>query len=209
MQLELMSARDTIVRIVGDVGCTGTLIAEDRVLTARACVAGHERPGLLLRVELGGDYFPWGEVGVRDIVLPACGDAAGNGGIAVIVLDRRLAGAPILPLRLGRPPEDHEDLAVFGFGRCPSFPGAIHRRWVETRRIEGIAAASFGAFAALCPGDLGAPAFGRDMDLLGVLTSGALEDGRIPAIAGFARIDACASALEGADTRAVEPTPPP
>ncbi len=71
---ESVSPRDAIVRVVGDVGCTGTLIADDQVLTARSCVAVHDGAGRplardqlpeQLSVELGGDFLPWGEVRVR------------------------------------------------------------------------------------------------------------------------------------------------
>ncbi|HEY3253225.1 MAG TPA: trypsin-like serine protease, partial [Polyangiaceae bacterium] len=86
---------DYVVRIVvGSVTCSGALIQEDRVLTAHHCVAAHDRDGIALqhdvrpdevRVELGGDYLPWGEVGVRAVLAPSCGYVSGEGDLAVLV----------------------------------------------------------------------------------------------------------------------------
>jgi hypothetical protein len=205
-----MSVRDAIVRVVGDVGCTGTLIADDLVLTARACVAVRDGAGLplprlqspeRLRVELGGDYFPWAEAEVRAVVAPELGDAADDGGVAVLVLVTHLVDVPVIGLSVDAAPEHHEPLAVFGFGRCPDWPGAIHRRICDVGPIDQVTAASFVAPAALCPGDLGGPAFGPNRDLVGVLTSGALDgDGRVRAAARFARVDAWRAILAEAAT---------
>ncbi len=45
-----------------------------------------------VRIELGGGHFPWGEVAVKSIVAPSCGHGAGDGDIAVLVLDRAVHG---------------------------------------------------------------------------------------------------------------------
>ena len=99
MPLDPSYADDYVVRVVaGDVTCSGTLIHDDRVLTAHHCVAKRNRVGVALgmdrdpatiRVELGGDYLPWDEVGVRAVVAPPCGYDAGQGDIAILVLERR------------------------------------------------------------------------------------------------------------------------
>jgi hypothetical protein len=123
------SNRDAIVRIVGqaNLACTGTLIADDRVLTAHHCVAARDRKGLVLdhdippaaiQVELGQEDFPWGEVRVRAIVSPQCGYGSGDGDIAILVLERHLVGMPTVPVRIESPPELKEEFHVHGFGRC-------------------------------------------------------------------------------------------
>ena len=50
-----------------------------------------------INIELGGDYLPWGDVGVRAIVAPDCGYASGDGDIAILVLSRHLIGMPTIP----------------------------------------------------------------------------------------------------------------
>jgi hypothetical protein len=99
---------DGVVRVVGTVSCTGTLIAEDLVLTAHHCVSQRDADGRALSrdieaedisVELGGDYLPWGEVGVRAVVSPDCGYRMGHGDIALLVLSRKLVGIPTATAR--------------------------------------------------------------------------------------------------------------
>src|SRR6185369_13899799 len=102
-------ADDAIVRITGDVSCTGTLIADDRVLTAHHCVAARDSAGRALdhderpdqlSIELGGDYLPWGEVSVRAVLAPDCGYNMGDGDVAILVLSRHLIGIPTATPRL-------------------------------------------------------------------------------------------------------------
>jgi len=78
---------DAIVRVVGpSMTCTGTMIDDDLILTAHHCLVergphGEFEKQLIdpagVKVELGGDYFAWGEVGVRHIVAPPCGEGGG------------------------------------------------------------------------------------------------------------------------------------
>ena len=73
--IEVVFPDEPVLRVVaGDVSCTGTLIYENQVLTAHHCVSARDELGRVLSrdvspeevtVELGGDYLPWGEVGVR------------------------------------------------------------------------------------------------------------------------------------------------
>ena len=82
----LAEEEDFVVRVVaGEVTCSGALIDDDKVLTAHHCLAKRGRNGEMLSkdvsadkvvVELGGDHFAWGEVGVRAIITPTCGFAA-------------------------------------------------------------------------------------------------------------------------------------
>src|ERR1019366_10387523 len=84
----LASPADAVVRVVGpQMTCTGALIAEDLVLTAHHCVVERTARGefsaktlapAALRVELGGDYLPWGNVGLSAVLAPACGEAGGR-----------------------------------------------------------------------------------------------------------------------------------
>ncbi len=129
--------------------------------------------------------------GYAPIVAPECGYAVGDGGVAVLVLARRVTGMPIMEPRLDMAPADHEDISFFGFGRCPSSPDAIHRRARDVGPTAAVSTAGFVALAALCPGDLGGPVLDSKAALVGVLTTGDLDgDGRLPALARFTRVDA-------------------
>jgi len=168
---ELATTEDAIVRIVSDVTCTGTLIAEDLVLTAHHCVSARDDSGRTLRrdkdpedisIELGGDYLPWGEVKIRSIVSPDCGYTSGEGDIAILVLERRLIGISTLTPRLEAEPTRSELVDPVGFGRCGLSADAIHRVRRAGGRIESISASDFIADASICPGDSGGPAFSRE-----------------------------------------------
>src|SRR5882672_12629260 len=87
---------EAVVHVVSKgVGCSGTLITSNLVLTAHHCVVERspegeildkDLPASALEVELGGDYLPWGTVKVRALVAPPCGYGGGHGHIAVLVL---------------------------------------------------------------------------------------------------------------------------
>jgi hypothetical protein len=222
--LSVTSPLDPIVRIVGGVACTGTLIASDLVLTAHACVAARDPAGSpylrdqapsTLTVELGGDDIPWGEVGVRAIVAPACDETVGDGGPAVLVLSRRLTGISIATLHDGAAPKDGESFSLFGFGRCSSEPGPLRRRAREAGNtpISGVSPVGFSALAVTCPGDLGGPAFGSRFDLIGVLAAGdANGDAHTAAPVRFLRVaawrrvlDAAAAIARGASAAEIPP----
>jgi V8-like Glu-specific endopeptidase len=201
--VERTSKRDAIVRLVGrgNVTCTGTLIADDRVLTAHHCVSVRDKRGRIsnqdmapeeIQVELGTEDFPWGEVRVRAIVAPQCGYTSGDGDIAILVLERHLIGMPTVPVRIESAPELKEELHVHGFGRCgPSDapfivkdskrgegetvdwiqPGAIHLRFRDSGPIESIGVGQFTAKATICPGDSGGPVYSSKEDLIGVVAA--------------------------------------
>lgn len=197
---ELASTEDAIVRIVSDVTCTGTLIAEDLVLTAHHCVAARDEGGRTLRrdkdpedisIELGGDYLPWGEVKIQSIVSPDCGYTSGEGDIAILVLSRRLIGIPTLTPRLEAEPVRSELVDPVGFGRCALSADAIHRVRRAGGRIEAVSASDFIVDASICPGDSGGPAFSRDRgDVVGVISASVMDsDENTTGASYFTRLD--------------------
>lgn len=196
---ELATPEDAIVRITADVTCTGTLIADDRVLTAHHCVvardaAGHaldhdKRPHELT-IELGGDYLPWGEVTVRAVVAPDCGYVSGDGDIAILVLSRHLIGIPTVPIRLEGEPRKSEDLRVYGFGRCALSRDAIHRVPRTSSPLQGIEPGHLVATAAICPGDSGGPVYGEKGEIIGVVSASVMDGDEVtPGLSYFTRVD--------------------
>lgn len=197
---ELASPRDSIVRLISDdVACTGTLIADDRVLTAHHCVVARDARGRALdhnkqpeeiQVELGGDYLPWGEVTVRVIVAPDCGYVSGDGDIAILVLSRHLIGMPISAARTEAPPEPNDDVYIFGFGRCALSHDAIHRSVRDAGKVESVSAGQFEGKAAICPGDSGGPVYSSRGDLVGVVSASVMHgDGHTQDKSLFTRLD--------------------
>jgi hypothetical protein len=180
-----MGTDDSVVRILaGGVACSGTLIAEDRVLTAHHCVARRNGEGHILardvppgeiRIELGGDFLPWGEVGVRELIAPECGYAAGVGDIAILVLERPLPGAAALSVRLDTPPKPSEVITPVGFGRCATSAEGIRRRTRPSERIDVVASMGFQLDAAICPGDSGGPALDRRGAVVGIISASAMD----------------------------------
>jgi S1-C subfamily serine protease len=190
---------ESIVRIVGQVSCTGAVVGDRLVLTAHHCVAerdakGHVQPRDVepksLRVELGGDDLPWGEVGVRAIVSPACGYEQGSGDIAILVLDRELVGMPPFVARIDAPPRIGEQVASFGFGRCALHSGAIHRQDREGGPVTALESGVFHADSAICPGDSGGPVLDSRREIIGVVSAAVMDsDPSTRDSAYFARID--------------------
>ncbi|HEY8041385.1 MAG TPA: trypsin-like serine protease [Polyangiaceae bacterium] len=107
---------DANVRVLSRDGlCSGVLIGDALVLTAQHCVTASE-PGAV-RVELGGDYLPWGRAGVVAVVGCPGWDSDAGRDVAVLVLERRVpADVPRYEPRLGAPVRDGERVRVVGFG---------------------------------------------------------------------------------------------
>jgi V8-like Glu-specific endopeptidase len=182
----LSNEDDYVVRIVvGSVTCSGTLIQEDRVLTAHHCVAARDTSGAAvqrdlppsqIRVELGGDYLPWGEVGTRAVIAPNCGYVSGDGDVAILVLERRLIGIATRPVRLERAPTKKDDIEPIGFGRCALSADGVHRKHRAGGNIELVSEGRFRLSAAICPGDSGGPALSATTgDILGVISASAMD----------------------------------
>lgn len=190
---------DAIVRIVGPVACTGVLVDDDLVLTAHHCVSRRDARGRVLRddlapsqvaIELGGDDLPWGEVGVRAIVAPSCGHVSGEGDIALLVLERKLAGMPYAEVRLHEPPAVGERVAPWGFGRCSLSRGAVRRNEREGRAVSAVTSEQVVADASICPGDSGGPVFGEAGDVIGVVSASVMDhDAATIAPSLFTRVD--------------------
>jgi Trypsin len=196
---ELVSAEDAIVRITADVTCTGTLIADDRVLTAHHCVVArdagghpldHDKRPQELTIELGGDYLPWGEAPVRAIVAPDCGYTSGDGDIAILVLSRHLIGVPTVPIRIEQQPRKDEELRIYGFGRCALSRDGIHRVPRMSSPLQGVEPGHLVATSAICPGDSGGPVYGEKGEIIGVVSASVMDgDETTPGLSLFTRVD--------------------
>lgn len=190
---------DAIVRVVAAGSCTGTLIADDLVLTAHHCIVERDARGHMLprdrepssiRIELGGDHMPWGEVGVREVVSADCGYVQGEGDLAILVLDRKLVGMPTFVPRLESAPVLGEPITPWGFGRCALEQGAVHRQVRDGGIIEASARGVFTVRASICPGDSGGPALDARRDIVGVVSSSVMDgDADTRATSYFARLD--------------------
>jgi len=195
---ELARAEDAVVRITGEVTCTGTLIADNLVLTAHHCVAARDSKGRVLDynkdpedvdIELGGDYLPWGEVRVRAVIAPNCGYASGEGDIAILVLSRHLIGIPTAVPRLESEPKLHEELHAIGFGRCALSRDAIHRVARESGPIDAVEPGHIAATASICPGDSGGPVFANG-EIVGVISASVMDgDDKTRGLSLFTRVD--------------------
>lgn len=199
--IALADDEDYVVRVVvGAVTCSGTLIAEDEVLTAHHCVARRDRNSRPLSVdadpydisvELGGDYMPWAEVGVRYVVAPNCGYTSGYGDLAILILERRMAGAVTLVPNLDREPELGQVVTPIGFGRCAMSNDGVKRRKRKGGPIDLIVPDRFQLQAAICPGDSGGPALSSDRQIVGVVSSSAMDgDSSTRERSEFTRLDA-------------------
>jgi hypothetical protein len=199
--LALATDDDYVVRVVaGKITCSGALIEEDRVLTAHHCLAVRGPNGEMLsedvnadtvRVELGGDHFAWGEVSVRAVLAPTCGHAAGEGDIAILVLERKLVGVATRRPRLDDRPAVGQELDPVGFGRCFN-SGAMRRTVREGGAIDQVMETRFRLDASICPGDSGGPVVDRDRgEIVGVISQAVMDgNDRTVGRAEFTRVDA-------------------
>lgn len=185
----IASHDDYIVRVVtGSVTCSGTLIGDNQVLTAHHCIAERDAAGDIIskdvsaervRVELGGDDFPYadGEMRVRAIVAPPCGYATGEGDIAVLVLDKKLSSRhfPSVQPVLDRAPHVGEEVDPSGFGRCALSSDPIRLKHRAGGRIKNVMSTRYRLTASICPGDSGGPALNAKGELLGVVSASVMD----------------------------------
>lgn len=193
---------DAIVRVVGpSMTCTGTVIEDDLILTAHHCLVERGAHGefskkLLdpsaIKIELGGDYFAWGEVSTRAIIAPPCGEGGGAGDLAVIVLSRKLVGLSTMTPRLEAPPKMGEEVNPVGFGRCALSPDGIRRKERAGGAIRALTAETMYLDASVCPGDSGGPVFAKgSREIVGVVSLSAMDhDERTRGASIMARLDA-------------------
>lgn len=220
---ELSSNDDAIVRVVGAVSCSGTLIDEDLVLTAHHCVSARNERGQVQKrdidpetidVELGGDHLPWGEVKVRAIVSPDCGYTKGEGDLAILVLSRRLIGIPTLAARIARAPSQGEAIAPVGFGRCAQSRDPLRRKERAGSNLERVGRGTFVTPASICPGDSGGPAIStKTGEVIGVISASIMDgDETTVGPSVFTRVDVWsqlfAAAREIADGASPSELPP-
>jgi hypothetical protein len=191
----LATPEDAVVRVLGpDRTCSGTLVEDDLVLTAHHCVVDDRGAMLLpeaLRIELGGDYLPWGSVRARDVLAPPCGATGGTGDLAVLVLERKLVGMATMAPRLDVPPRIGEELDPVGFGRCATSGDGIHRHQLAGGPVRATTAATFVMQASICPGDSGGPVLARGRrEVVGVVSQSAMDgDPRTIGTTVLARVD--------------------
>ena len=199
--IALAVAEDAIVRIVGPATtCSGTLVDEDLVLTAHHCVVALDERGQFtakslepssMRVELGGDYLPWGNVSVKAVVAPPCGERGGRGDVAIVVLSHKLIGIQPYTARLDGAPRPGEMLDPAGFGRCSMSPDGIHRTVRAGGEVAGVGNGIIQMTASVCPGDSGGPVFSRGShEIVGVVSLSAMDaDERTRSASIMARVD--------------------
>jgi V8-like Glu-specific endopeptidase len=198
----LAMPEDAIVRVVGpSMTCTGTVIEDDLILTAHHCLVergahGEYSKKLLdpasVKIELGGDYFAWGEVSTRAIVAPPCGEGGGAGDLAVIVLSRKLVGLSTMTARLEAAPKIGEEVNPVGFGRCALSPDGIRRKERAGGAIRALTGETMFLDASVCPGDSGGPVFAKGTrEIVGVVSLSAMDhDEKTRGASVMARIDA-------------------
>jgi hypothetical protein len=182
--------------------CSGVLLADNVVLTARHCVSRTSNGGIACakdgRPLSGGEvYSDYKATQMAVIVGPTMTrTAAGKGqqifttgatnlcnnDIAIVVLDRHIPDAVIAPVRLDAPPKKGENILAVGWG-VSNNSTRYGRRRRENIPITAVgpATSSGGSVApnefaigeGICSGDSGGPAYSMETGaVLGVVSRG-------------------------------------
>jgi hypothetical protein len=178
---------DAVVHVISrGVGCSGTLITNNLVLTAHHCMVERDASGEILdedlpanelEVEVDGDNRPAAMVPVLTAVAPPCGYRGGNGDIAVLVLSHRVMGRSTMPVRLADPPQAGELIEPLGYGHCSLSSEGNHQVRHLGGPIEELGPFAMSAPAAICPGDSGGPAQSSVTgEAVGVVSAGIMDD---------------------------------
>jgi hypothetical protein len=215
---------DWVVHVLARGGsCSGALVEPGVVLTARHCVTSHDEPGSVydagdVRVELGGDYLPWGRVGVVGVVTCPCYRDSPRGDVTALILEASLPPeVPTRRVRLAAEPAPDEDILAAGFGALTPSKSIPDTGWPQRALFRGtwsgvttsVADGSFILSGRAFPGDSGGPVWSRETgEILGVVSQGTegtrADDGteRVPYTVA-ARVDTCAGILARAHAIAI------
>jgi Trypsin len=212
------------IDVGGEGLCTGTLIAPNVVLTARHCVARtsesvacpstvaqvhSQRPAATLGIYVGDDVVRSEFVAVgREIVVPA-GQTLCGADIALVLLDRNVAGVSPVPLRTKGVVKGERVRAV-GFGKRGDNDPAGVKLLRDHVAVLDVTRAEFQVGEATCQGDSGGPALdSKTGELVGVVSRGgpSCEGKDVHNI--YTRVDVFLPLIHAALQQAAQPIPPP